>query len=36
VELRWFARHDRPRGAELAFRSFEEILSLWAARDEQP
>jgi 8-oxo-dGTP diphosphatase len=34
VELRWFGREERPRGAELAFPSFEEILSLWAARDE--
>jgi 8-oxo-dGTP diphosphatase len=34
VELRWFAPADRPRGGELAFATFEEILSLWAARQE--
>lgn len=32
VELRWFERDDRPRGGELAFATFEEILSVWAAR----
>jgi ADP-ribose pyrophosphatase YjhB (NUDIX family) len=32
VELAWFAPDDRPRGAELAFPTFEEILTLWAAR----
>jgi ADP-ribose pyrophosphatase YjhB (NUDIX family) len=35
VELRWFGRDDRPRGEELAFASFDAILSVWAARDEQ-
>lgn len=35
VELRWFGRDDRPRGDELAFPTFERILSLWSARDEQ-
>ncbi len=35
VELRWFGRDDRPRGAELAFASFDEILSVWASRDQQ-
>jgi ADP-ribose pyrophosphatase YjhB (NUDIX family) len=34
VELRWFAPHERPRAQELAFPSFEEILSVWAAREE--
>ena len=32
VELRWFAPGERPRGEELAFATFEEILSLWAKR----
>ncbi len=36
VELGWFRREDRPRGAELAFPTFEEILSLWERRDEDP
>jgi len=34
VELRWFDAQTRPRGHELAFPSFDEILSLWAARQE--
>ena len=34
VELRWFGPDDRPRGGELAFASFEAILSLWASRYE--
>lgn len=34
VELGWFTRGDRPRSGELAFPTFEEILSVWAARDE--
>ena len=34
VELQWFAAHDRPRGGELAFPTFDEILSLWAAREQ--
>jgi ADP-ribose pyrophosphatase YjhB (NUDIX family) len=34
VELRWFDPDERPRGDELAFGSFDEILSLWAARHE--
>jgi 8-oxo-dGTP diphosphatase len=32
VELRWFAPDERPRSGELAFPTFEEILSLWAGR----
>jgi ADP-ribose pyrophosphatase YjhB (NUDIX family) len=32
VELAWFAPDDRPRGGELAFPTFEEILTLWSAR----
>ena len=32
VELRWFGRADRPRGEQLAFPSFDEILSIWGAR----
>jgi 8-oxo-dGTP diphosphatase len=32
VELRWFGRDERPRGAELAFPSFDEILAVWAER----
>jgi 8-oxo-dGTP diphosphatase len=32
VELRWFAADERPRGDELAFPTFEEILSLWSGR----
>lgn len=36
VELRWFAPGDRPRGDELAFAHFEDVLSRWAARHEQP
>jgi ADP-ribose pyrophosphatase YjhB (NUDIX family) len=34
VELRWFGPGDRPREDELAFPTFEEILSLWAAREQ--
>jgi ADP-ribose pyrophosphatase YjhB (NUDIX family) len=34
VELRWFAPGERPRGDALAFPTFEEILSGWAARHE--
>ena len=34
VELRWFPYADRPRGGELAFPTFEEILSLALGRDE--
>jgi ADP-ribose pyrophosphatase YjhB (NUDIX family) len=30
VELRWFAPGEQPRGDELAFPTFEEILSLWS------
>jgi len=29
VELRWFSSRDRPHGDELAFPTFEAILSLW-------
>jgi ADP-ribose pyrophosphatase YjhB (NUDIX family) len=29
VELRWFSPRDRPHGDELAFPTFEAILSLW-------
>jgi ADP-ribose pyrophosphatase YjhB (NUDIX family) len=36
VELRWFAAAERPRGDELAFASFDEILSAWAAREQHP
>jgi 8-oxo-dGTP diphosphatase len=32
VELAWFSAGDRPRGSELAFPTFEEILTLWSAR----
>jgi ADP-ribose pyrophosphatase YjhB (NUDIX family) len=32
VELRWFEPRDRPRDNELAFPSFEAILTLWEAR----
>jgi hypothetical protein len=35
VELRWFSPGDRPRGEGLAFATFYEILSLWAARHER-
>jgi 8-oxo-dGTP diphosphatase len=31
VELRWFTPAERPRGDELAFPTFEEILSVWDA-----
>ena len=34
VELRWFAPVERPRDAELAFPTFEAILSLWEAREQ--
>jgi ADP-ribose pyrophosphatase YjhB (NUDIX family) len=34
VELRWFPKAGRPHGDELAFATFEEILSLALARDE--
>lgn len=34
VELRWFSPDERPRGDDLAFPTFDEILSLWAARHE--
>jgi ADP-ribose pyrophosphatase YjhB (NUDIX family) len=34
VELRWFDASDRPRGDELAFPTFEEILSGWARRQQ--
>jgi ADP-ribose pyrophosphatase YjhB (NUDIX family) len=34
VELRWFAPGELPDAAELAFGSFPEILSGWAARHE--
>jgi ADP-ribose pyrophosphatase YjhB (NUDIX family) len=34
VELRWFDPGGRPRDGELAFATFEEILSLWAAREQ--
>lgn len=34
VELRWFPNGDRPRHDELAFPTFEEILSVALARDE--
>jgi 8-oxo-dGTP diphosphatase len=34
VELSWFSPAERPRGDELAFGSFDAILSLWAARYE--
>jgi 8-oxo-dGTP diphosphatase len=36
VELGWFSPGDRPRDGELAFPSFEEILSVWARRHSQP
>ncbi len=29
VELRWFAQRERPHGEELAFPTFETILTLW-------
>ena len=29
VELRWFDTKERPRGAELAFPTFDSILDLW-------
>jgi ADP-ribose pyrophosphatase YjhB (NUDIX family) len=29
VELRWFGAADRPRGTELAFSTFEQILTRW-------
>ena len=32
VELRWFRADDRPHGDELAFPTFEAILSLWESR----
>jgi ADP-ribose pyrophosphatase YjhB (NUDIX family) len=32
VELAWFSADDRPRDGELAFPTFEEILTLWGAR----
>jgi ADP-ribose pyrophosphatase YjhB (NUDIX family) len=32
VELAWFSPDDRPRDGELAFATFEEILTLWSAR----
>jgi ADP-ribose pyrophosphatase YjhB (NUDIX family) len=32
VELRWFRPDDRPRNDELAFSTFEAILSLWESR----
>lgn len=32
VELRWFRVDDRPHGDELAFPTFEAILSLWESR----
>jgi len=31
VELRWFTPPERPRGPELAFPTFETILTLWEA-----
>lgn len=34
VELNWFARDQRPPGDELAFPTFDEILSIWDARHE--
>jgi ADP-ribose pyrophosphatase YjhB (NUDIX family) len=34
VELRWFAPDELPAPDELAFPTFVEILSLWAARHE--
>jgi ADP-ribose pyrophosphatase YjhB (NUDIX family) len=34
VELRWFDAAERPRDGELAFPTFESILSLWASRHE--
>jgi ADP-ribose pyrophosphatase YjhB (NUDIX family) len=34
VELGWFTSTDRPRHGELAFPTFEEILSLFDARDQ--
>jgi ADP-ribose pyrophosphatase YjhB (NUDIX family) len=34
VELGWFEPNERPRDAELAFPTFEAILSGWAARHE--
>ena len=36
VALRWFEPAARPRGRELAFPTFEAILSVWAARHEHP
>jgi ADP-ribose pyrophosphatase YjhB (NUDIX family) len=35
VELGWFAPDERPRGDELAFPTFEEILSLWGQQHAQ-
>ncbi len=35
VELRWFESGERPTGSALAFPTFDEILSLWAARNER-
>lgn len=32
VELRWFGRDELPGPEQLAFASFDEILSLWRAR----
>jgi 8-oxo-dGTP diphosphatase len=32
VELRWFTPADRPHDAELAFPTFEAILTLWESR----
>lgn len=34
VELRWFTPAERPRVDELAFPTFETILSLWSARQQ--
>lgn len=34
-ELRWFAPADRPHGPELAFPTFETILTLWESRSGQ-
>ena len=32
VELAWFSPEDRPRDGELAFETFEAILTLWSTR----
>jgi ADP-ribose pyrophosphatase YjhB (NUDIX family) len=34
VELAWFSAADRPRDGELAFPTFEEILSAWEGRSQ--